>query len=184
MIKKAICSTSNTSSRYVRGCVMAEQIRKECDVVTDEISVDYEIAYGPTWIKFFDGMKEEKILGSKCAKCGRILVPPRSYCPRCFVEVNSFIEVAQEGAIVAWALTEYEYFGMPTKPPFIGALIRLDGTDSNFLHLIGGIDLSDSELVRKTVQNGMKVKAVWNEDKKGHIMDIKYFTPVKSGKGK
>jgi uncharacterized OB-fold protein len=56
---------------------------------------------------------------------------------------------SQEGAIVAWALTEYEYFGMPTKPPFIGALIRLDGTDSNFLHLIGGIDLSDSELVRK-----------------------------------
>ena len=68
---------------------------------------------------------------------------------------------------------------MPTKPPFIGALIKLDGTDVNFLHLIGGFDLSDPEHVRKTVKNGMKVKALWNDEKKGTIMDIKYFTPVK-----
>ncbi len=159
--------------------MMADQINKECDVITDEIKVDYEIAYGPTWLKFLDGMKEEKIIGSRCPKCSRILVPARSYCPRCYDEVHSFVEVSQVGSIVSWALTEYEYFGMPTKPPFIGALIRLDGTDSNFLHLIGGIDLSDSELVRRTVKNGMKVKAVWNVDKKGHILDIKYFTPVK-----
>jgi uncharacterized OB-fold protein len=30
----------------------------------------------------------------------------------------------------------------------------------------------------------MKVKAVWNEDKKGHIMDIKYFTLSSQRKGK
>ena len=163
---------------------MADEMKKECDVITDEIEVNYEVNYGPTWIKFFEGMKDERRLGSRCSKCGRILVPARSYCPRCFVGVNNFIEVSQEGSIVAWALTEYEYFGMPTKPPFIGALIKLDGTDCNFLHLIGGIDLSDPEKVRRTVQNGMKVKAVWNEEKKGHILDIKYFKPVGSGKGK
>jgi uncharacterized OB-fold protein len=67
---------------------------------------------------------------------------------------------------------------MPTKPPFIGALIRLDGTDSNFLHLIGGIDLSDAEYVRRTIKNGMRVTVVWNAEKKGHILDIKYFKPL------
>ncbi|HOO91006.1 MAG TPA: hypothetical protein PLA74_09325, partial [Syntrophales bacterium] len=77
-----------------------------------------------------------------------------------------------------WALTDYEYFGMPTKPPFIGALIKLDNTDTSFLHLIGGFDLRDFDTVRKTVKNGMKVKAVWKEEKTGHIMDIRYFEPV------
>jgi len=95
------------------------------------------------------------------------------------VETDNWVEVSQEGALISWALTEYEYFGMPTKPPFIGALIKLDGTDTNFLHLIGGIDLSDPEYVRETVKNGMKVKAVWKEEKEGHILDIKYFAPVK-----
>jgi len=152
--------------------------RAEYDVITDEVAIPYEIAYGPTWTRFFEGLKNEKIYGSKCAKCNRVLVPARSYCPRCFVEIKNFIEVAQEGTVISWVLTEYEYFGMPTKPPFIGALIKLDGTDVNFLHLIGGFDLSDPEHVRKTVKNGMKVKALWNEEKKGTIMDIKYFTPV------
>ncbi|MBN1636459.1 MAG: Zn-ribbon domain-containing OB-fold protein [Deltaproteobacteria bacterium] len=153
--------------------------RAEYDVITDEVAIPYEVAYGPTWTRFFEGLKNEKIYGSKCEKCNRILVPARSYCPRCFVEIKNFIEVDQEGTVISWVLTEYEYFGMPTKPPFIGALIRLDGTDVNFLHLIGGFDLSDPDNVRKRVKNGMKVKALWNDDKKGTIMDIKYFTPVK-----
>lgn len=68
-------------------------------------------------------------------------VPARSFCPRCFIRNDEWVEVSQTGKIVAWALTKYEYFGMPTKPPFIGALIRLDNTDSNFLHLVGGFDM-------------------------------------------
>jgi uncharacterized OB-fold protein len=72
----------------------------------------------------------------------------------------------------------YRYFGMPTEPPFIGALIRLDGTDVDFLHLMGGIDLDDFEQVRKTVKNGMKVRAVWKDERQGHILDIRYFEPV------
>jgi uncharacterized OB-fold protein len=153
--------------------------KKENYVIMDEVTIPYELAYGRTWTQFFDGFREEKILGSKCPKCGRVLVPMRSFCPRCFEEISQAVEVSQEGIIISWALTEYEYFGMPTKPPFIGALIKLDGSDTNFLHLIGGIDLSNPEQVRKTVKNGMRVKAVWNPEKKGHIMDIKYFEPVK-----
>lgn len=153
--------------------------KTDYDVITDKLTVPYELAYGPTWTKFMEGLTQEKILGSHCQECGRVLVPARSYCPRCFVELNDFTEVSQEGTIITWALTEYEYYGMPTKPPFVGALIKLDGTHCNFLHLIGGIDLSDAEEVRRKIKNGMKVRAVWNENKHGHIMDIKYFTPVK-----
>jgi len=148
-------------------------------ILEDQVAIPYENAYGQTWTRFFEGLKAEKIFGSRCGKCNRVLVPMRSYCPRCFIEIDDAIEVSQEGAIMAWVLTEYEYFGMPTKPPFISALIRLDGTDCEFVHLVGGIDLSNPDQVRNTVKNGMKVRAVWKEEKKGHILDIKYFEPVK-----
>jgi uncharacterized OB-fold protein len=49
---------------------------------------------------------------------------------------------------------------------------------TDFLHLLGGIDLGDFEQVRKTVKNGMRVRAVWKEECQGHILDIRYFEPV------
>jgi uncharacterized OB-fold protein len=67
---------------------------------------------------------------------------------------------------------------MPIEPPFVTGLIRLDGTDVNFLHLIGGFDLSNFEEVSKTLRNGIKVKAVWSEERRGHILDIRNFEPV------
>lgn len=148
------------------------------DILKDEVVIPYRIAYGPVWTRFFDGMKNGKIYGTRCASCQRVLVPARSFCPRCFVETGDWVEVSGRGRVISWALTDYEYFGMPTKPPFIGALIRLDGSDTNFLHLVGGIDLEDRDEVRKKVKNGMYVKAVWKEVKNGDILDIKYFEPA------
>ena len=151
---------------------------KEFKTIKTEIRLPYELAYGATWTRFFEGMEEKKIYGTKCSKCGRVLVPARTFCPRCFVDMDDWVEVSQEGTLTAWSYANYRYFGMPTEPPFIGALISLDGADVNFLHLIGGFDLRDFEKVRKTVKTGMKVKAVWEDERKGHIMDIKYFEPV------
>lgn len=151
---------------------------KEYRTLKTEIHLPYELAYGATWTRFFEGLKEKKIYGTRCKKCKRVLVPARSFCPRCFVETDEWLEVKQEGTVEAWSYVNYRYFGMPTEPPYIGALIRLDRTDVNFLHLIGGFDLSSFENVSKVVKNGMKVKAVWAEERKGHIMDILYFKPL------
>jgi uncharacterized OB-fold protein len=151
---------------------------KEYKTIETEVRLPYRLAYGETWTRFFEGMRQEMILGSRCPKCNRVLVPARTFCPRCFIDTLEWIECSQEGTVVAWCLTNYRYFAQPIEPPFISALIRLDGTDVNFLHLIGGFDMSDLDTVRKKVKNGMRVKAVWKKEKKGHILDIKYFTPV------
>jgi len=151
---------------------------KEYRTIKTEIRLPYELAYGATWTRFFEGLKEKAIYGTKCPKCQRVLVPARSFCPRCFCDADQWVEVSQEGTLIAWCYTNYKYFGMPTEPPFIGSLIRLDGTDVNFLHLLGGFDLHDFNEVKKVVKSGIKVKAVWSDDRRGHIMDIKYFKPV------
>lgn len=151
---------------------------KEYRTLKTEIRLPYELSYGPVWTRFFEGLAEKKIYGTRCAKCGRVLVPARSFCPRCFVDTDEWVEVAQAGVLTAWCYVNYRYFGMPTEPPFISALLRLDGTDVDFLHIIGGFDLSDFEKARKIIKNGMKLQAVWADELRGHIMDIRYFKPL------
>jgi len=151
---------------------------REYRTLKTEVRFPYEVAYGATWTRFFEGLKDKKIYGTRCKECKRVLVPARSFCPRCFVTTDEWVEVKEEGTLVAWCYTNYRYFGMPIEPPFVTGLIRLDGTDVNFLHLIGGFDLSNFEEVSKTLRNGIKVKAVWSEERRGHILDIRYFEPV------
>jgi|APFre7841882654_1041346.scaffolds.fasta_scaffold27544_3 uncharacterized OB-fold protein len=147
-------------------------------VIKTEARITYELALGPTWHRFFEGLKEEKILGTRCSECQRVLVPARGFCSHCFVEMKDWVEVSSEGILTGWALTDYEYFGMPTKPPFINCVIRLDGSDCGFMHLIGGFEIKDLDTVKQKVKNGMRVRAVWRDVRVGGIMDIQYFEPV------
>jgi uncharacterized OB-fold protein len=151
---------------------------KHFQTLRHDVWLPYKFAVGPTFHRFYEGLKEEKILANQCPKCGRILVPARTFCPTCYVDMGEWREVAQEGEVVTWSLAHDEFFGMPVDPPFIGALIRLDGTDCNFLHLIGGLDLSNQDTVRGKIRQGARVKAVWSDEKTGHLLDIKYFQPV------
>ena len=151
---------------------------KHFHTLRHDVWLPYRFAVGPTFSRFYEGLKEEKILGNECPQCGKILVPARTFCAACFVDMGELKEVSQEGQIVTWTLASEVFFGMPSDPPFIGALIRLDGTDCNFLHLIGGIPLDDPDAVRSRIGSGTRVKAVWSNDKKGHMLDIKYFEPV------
>lgn len=151
---------------------------KEYRTIETEVRLPYRLAYGETWTRFFEGMKDKKILGSKCHKCNRVLVPARTFCPRCFVDTQDWLECSQQGTVVAWVLTNYRYFAQPIEPPFVSALIKLDGTDVNFVHLIGGFEMTNLDAVREKVHNGMKVRAVWEEERLGHILDIKYFEPA------
>ncbi len=153
---------------------MAEEYR----IMKAQVVVPYELALGGTWSHFYDCLKEEKIMGKKCKSCKRVFVPPRSFCPRCFEDMEQWIEVKQEGTIETWVLVNMPFFAQQLKIPFISAQIRLDGSDTGFIHQIAGIDLSNFDKVREVVKLGGRVRAVWSEEKKGNILDIAYFEPL------
>jgi len=160
---------------HIRGrSIMA----KHFHTLRHDVWLPYRFSVGPVFNRFYDGLKEEKILGNQCPECGKTLVPARTFCPACFVDMGEWREVSQEGQVISWTLVKDAFLGMPLNPPFIGALIRLDGTDCNLLHLIGGIPLNDTGAVRSRIKPGSRVRAVWNDKKKGHMLDIKYFEPV------
>jgi uncharacterized OB-fold protein len=56
--------------------------------------------------------------------------------------------------------------------PVAYGIIKLDGADTGFVHMLGEVDLDKIKI-------GMRVKAVFREDeRKGNILDINYFKPV------
>jgi uncharacterized OB-fold protein len=153
-------------------------MKKDFYTISNVIRLPHKYAAGPTFTSFSSGLEEGKILGTICPSCKKTFVPARSFCPGCCANLDEWVEVSQEGEVVTWAYTRREFFGMPGKPPAILALIKLDGTDCNFLHLIGGIEMGDRDEVSSAIKRGTRVRAAWNDEKRGHMLDIKYFEPV------
>jgi len=150
---------------------------KEYRTGTKDVVLPYNWALGQTWSRFFEALKEEKILGTRCRSCLKVLVPARSFCPGCYRDMEEWV-VGQEGSVETWCLVNYRYLGQTLEPPYIIAQIRLDGASCGFTHLVGGFDLTRPDEVRQRMRRGMRVRAVWREEKRGDIHDIAHFRPL------
>lgn len=140
--------------------------------------IPYEYAAGATATRFFREMKDHKrIMATKCPKCGRVLLPPRPFCERCFVNADTWVEVGPGGTVQAFTIT-FEAFAGLRKPPFIIALIKLDGAATSMAHFLGDIEWKDPRDVLERVRAGLRVAAVFKEERQGSILDIDYFRPV------
>lgn len=132
---------------------------------------DTGVAYG----KFMHELKNGKILGVKCNKCERIIVPPRAFCEKCFKETDEWVNVKDTGTVQTFSIAYTDWKAARIKVPNIPAVIEIDGASKlmGFLHLLGEVD-------PKNVKIGMRVKAVWKpvEEREGAITDIKYFKPL------
>jgi len=153
-------------------------------LVEDMPQAKYDFAAGTTISKFLQGLKEGKILGRKCPKCGRIFVPPRSYCEWCHVATNEWIEVPQTGeihtAVITYISTKREKI---EKPEVVGT-IKLDvpgyrDGEYEFAGLFHKICVDPQDVISgKAI--GMKVKVKWKpkEERTGSILDIECFEPL------
>ena len=101
---------------------------KHFTTLTNEVWLPYKFSVGPVFLRFYEELKQMRIFGNRCATCGKTFVPPRSFCPACHEDIKDWIELAQEGEIVTWAMATQEFFGMPTAPPFVGAF-RIDAVN-------------------------------------------------------
>ncbi len=151
---------------------------KEYRTMSNDVALPYRWSLGPVWTRFFDGLREETIYGTKCLKCNRVLVPARPFCPACHAEMEEWVEISGEGTVQSWTLVNNSYYAQVKKPPYVMALIRLDGTDCGLSHFIGGIDVSSIEKVREKIRIGTRVKVKWREEKNADIYDIAYFEPA------
>ena len=136
------------------------------------IKVPYSWQAGETASYFLIRLRDDqKIVGRKCPKCQKVLVPPRKNCPFCFVHTKEWVELVGQGEVETFTIVHRGTHIQPLKPPFVYAVIRLDGADTGMVHLLGEVEPGD-------VKEGMRVKAVFAEERKGSPLDIAYFKPV------
>jgi len=148
------------------------------DKVEYDLHLHYRWAVGDVAKRFFEGLKQRKILGTKCPKCKRVLVPARTFCPRCFVKTSDWLEVGQRGNLRTFTIINFRYPNQVREPPYIVGIIELEGADTGFVHYIGGVDLTDLEKAAQQLALGVKVEAVWREARVGDILDIEHFKPI------
>ncbi len=153
---------------------------KEYGTIVNTVVLPYRWALGQTWTRFFDGLKEEKIYGTRCGTCGKVFVPAKTFCPDCYSDLDEWMDVSQEGTLKSWTLVRKSHFGQVRQPPYALGLIRLDGTDCEFIHFLGGVDWSDMQNAREKLKAGARVKAAWSKEKQADIHDISCFEPLKS----
>jgi uncharacterized OB-fold protein len=86
--------------------------------------------------------------------------------------MTEWVELGDTGTLQTFTIVRYEKPALhPLKAPFAYGIIKLDGADSGFVHIIADTDLDKLEA-------GMKVKAVFKDERQGDLLDIRYFTPV------
>ena len=135
------------------------------------IHIDYEWSAGLAGSRFFQELRDNKrIMGTKCPKCSRVMVPPRIFCEECFVDAEEWVEVSPKGTLVTFGESYLGTDGSRLQEPWILGIVRLDGADGGLIHYIG-------EAKPQELHIGMRMEAVFNEVRQGNILDIKYFKP-------
>ena len=141
--------------------------------VTYQPRVKYSWTTGIAVGEFLRGLKAGVITGSKCDRCGRIVVPPRIFCEWCFRRTHEWVYLPDSGVVNTYSISYITTDTTRLKTPVIPAVIEIDETASaGFLHFLGEVKPDD-------VKIGMRVKAVWVDPskRKGSITDIRYFAP-------
>lgn len=143
--------------------------------VHGRLRIPYRWAHGPGLDAFFAGTRDDRqLLGSRCPRCEAVLVPPQSFCGRCFCDTDAApVRVGPTATLISWTEVHLPFPGQPTQPPYIFALIQPTGADTLFTHLIG-------ESSEDRLEVGLEVEAVWAQERTGDLRDIRWFRPTDS----
>lgn len=135
-----------------------------------ELGYTYTRTPGPVIGRFLAALKQQRLFGRRLAD-GTVLFPPTEYDPRSGEDSGDWVEVAATGTLQGWTwIAQPNAHHLRTRP-FAFGLIRLDGADTPFLHLV---DVPGPEWLHR----GMRVALVWAPERRGAITDIAGFEPV------
>ena len=76
--------------------------------IRDVIKINYNYTMGGQSKFFIEIMKNKKLLGTKCTKCGKTWMPPRINCSDCYAPAD-WTELKQTGTIEVSTIVWYTY---------------------------------------------------------------------------
>jgi len=121
--------------------------------------------------KFFKGLIEGKLYGTRCPICGTVYCPPRAHCwnPDCRAQPTEWVELPKRGRVHTFSIMLFSADAFLDQLPFILGYVQIDGA-----HTALPIQI----LAPPThVWIGQEVKIKFRGERRGELMDI-YAVPI------
>lgn len=134
----------------------------ESPVLETQLNMPYTLTRGRAASAFISQLANKVILGSRCDRCARTVVPAQDFCTRCGGDSDSLIVAPSTGTVSSVTRTAEGPVG----------LIHLDGVDGTILHRL---DETDGQLAI-----GDRVEARWADEPIGSIIDLACFAATAS----
>ncbi len=138
------------------------------------LRLPYTLTAGAMQSRFAKAVRDEKkIYGNRCTQCKRILVPPDIACAQCWADTEGWIELKDRGVVKTFTVMRVPFYGQKIEIPYVIAQIVPEGGDGAIMHLL-------QEVEAEKVRIGMRVEAVWTDEKRTGSLadDILYFRPT------
>ncbi|MCS7146394.1 MAG: Zn-ribbon domain-containing OB-fold protein [Nitrososphaerota archaeon] len=116
-----------------------------------KVEISFDIPISKT-LPFWDGLRQGKILTTKCRKCGKLYFPPVADCGECLSSDVDWVELSGEGKLVAYTQIAVKPLSFQNEQPYIVAIAELkEGVKA--LAWLTGVEPKD-------VKIGMRLKIV------------------------
>lgn len=155
-----------------------ETQEQELIVSRQILSIGQEFSTGPVMGRFLQELRDNKrIMALRCSTNGRYLLPPREVDAWSVTEGDEWVEVGPEGTLAEFDIVYYAspdpLTGETREVPYSIGWVILDGVEgkSPLWHLIKADDVHK-------IKSGIRVRAVFREERKGEMEDIKYFEVI------
>jgi hypothetical protein len=152
---------------------MHEPPKEPVKYVDATVHLPYHYVAGDHRARYLRALKDKKILGAKCARTGKVFVPPVVCSPESFAPCEELVELPDRGVITTFCVVRIPVMQRNVELPYVSASVALDGADISIYALI-------QECKPEDVRMGMRVEAVWKPDgeRQGDHEDILYFRPT------
>jgi len=114
-------------------------------------------------------LKDGRLMGSRCKKCGYQTIPPRADCPQCMSGEFEFVEHSGKGTLYTWTRIDAAPTGFDDEVPYTLAVVDMEGSG----RLVGWFG---ETITQEQIKIGMPVQIVpqiFDEDE-----DIKVYYSV------
>jgi uncharacterized OB-fold protein len=137
---------------------------------------DFEYTYyaGAAASRFFEELRvNQRIMGTHCPQCDRVLVPARGFCDACYVETDDWRAVGNEGRLETFTILSTAFPGLPDPPVVVGYVI-LEGASTAILNAVEGVDLSDIDAAGTFLLTQPRVRVRFKPKCEGRITDFSF----------
>lgn len=131
----------------------------------------YHHSYGLV-SKFFKGLIDKQLFGTKCPRCKTVYCPPRVHCwnPACRVAETKWIELPLKGKVHTFSVMLFSADAFLEMLPFVLGYVQIEGADTALpIQIV---------TAPTDVFVGQKVNIRFRDERKGDLMDV-YAVPVR-----